>query len=228
MGRAPLQGWSRLARGTRLRERLAREHFVAVGGHVDEGSDDDGHLLHVGLLDALVDIHVGVMRTGVVVHGVLNELETGKADGVVGKVIGSAGIANAESGHSKIVEGFHPGGEKRSYHFVALKVDAANLAGGVVDVEVGVEFGVFGKSLDYIFAGLTHFGIGEVLLDVGARAEKPLFLAGPEAEADGTAHLEAGSLENADGFEHDSGTSSVVGGAGSPVPGIEVPAEHDD
>src|SRR2546426_1483529 len=36
----------RWARGARVREGVARDHFVAGCGHVDEGGDDHGHLLH--------------------------------------------------------------------------------------------------------------------------------------------------------------------------------------
>src|SRR5580704_10931477 len=71
----------------RFWQRFAREHFVAVGGQVDEARYDYGHLLHVRLLNALVYVHVGVVGAGVVVHGILDELEAGEADGVVGEMI---------------------------------------------------------------------------------------------------------------------------------------------
>src|SRR5207245_309537 len=64
----------------RLRQRLARKHFVAVGGHVDERGDDDGHLLHVGFLDAFVNVHVGMMGARIVVQGILDELKAGQAN----------------------------------------------------------------------------------------------------------------------------------------------------
>ena len=67
-----------------------------------------------------------------------------------------------------------------------------------------------------------------MLLDVGAGAEEALLFAGPEADADGAAHFEAGGFQDANGFEHDGGAGAVVGGASAGVPGIEVRAEHDD
>src|SRR5258708_8884890 len=135
-------------------------------------------------------------------------------------MISAAGIADSEGVHAEIVERDHPRGKDGGDHFVALKVDAANLASAVVDVVVGVELGMLGR-------GLHHFGIGEMLLDVGARAEQALLFAGPEANANGAAHLEAGGLEDADSFEHYGGTCPVVGGAGSRAPRIEVTANPD-
>src|SRR5881296_1734052 len=87
----PYTGLSGLrARRLRLGQGLARNHFVAIGGQVDEGSDDHGHLLHVRLLDALVDVHVGMVGARVVVQRVLDELKAGEADGVEGQVVGAA------------------------------------------------------------------------------------------------------------------------------------------
>src|SRR5207302_3539589 len=82
------------ARGLRFGQGLARDHFVAVGGQVDERSDDHGHLLHVRLLNALVDVHVGMMSARVVVQRILDESKTGQADGIESKVIGTSGVAD--------------------------------------------------------------------------------------------------------------------------------------
>src|SRR6266849_6592388 len=106
----------RRVRGLGLRQGLAREHFVAIGGQVDEGSHDHGHLLHIRLLDAFVDVHVGVMGTRVVVQGVLDELKTGEADGIEGQVIGAAGVADSECIHAEVVERNHPCGEDGRHH----------------------------------------------------------------------------------------------------------------
>src|SRR6185369_1934460 len=63
-------------------EWLAWELFVAHGGEIDKGGHNDGRLLHVVLLQAVEDVHRGVMRAGVVFQLVLNELKTGQAYGV--------------------------------------------------------------------------------------------------------------------------------------------------
>src|SRR5256886_8113084 len=124
-----------------------------------------------------------MMSARVVVQRVLDELKTGQADRIESKVIGTSGVADGKGIHAKVVERFHPGGEDGGDHFIALEIDAANLTSAVVDVVVGVELGMFGR-------GLHHFGISEMLLDVGARAEQTLLLARPEADANGAAHLE--------------------------------------
>src|SRR5438445_6532452 len=217
-----LHGFLRLrARGLRFGQGLARDHFVAVGGQVDERSDDHGHLLHVRLLNALVDIHVGMVSARVVVQRILNKLKTGQADCIERKVIGAAGVADGERVHAKVMERLHPCGEDGGDHFIPLEIDAADFAGAVVNVVVGVELGVFGSRLH-------HFGIGEMLLNVSAGAEQALFFAGPEADANGAAHLEASGLENADGFEHHAGACAIVGGAGATMPGIDVRADDND
>src|SRR6266571_1948766 len=136
-------------------------------------------------------------------------------------MISAASIADSECVHAEIVERDHPRGKDGGDHFVALQIDAANPASAVVDVVVSVELGMLRR-------GLHHFGIGEMLLDVSAGAEQALLFPGPEANADGATHLEASGLEDADGFEHDRGAGTVIGGAGSRVPRIEVSAKHDD
>ena len=74
------------------------------------------------------------------------------------------------------------------------------------------------KSFDFVGAGLCDFAIGEVLFDVRDGAEKALLFAGPEADADGAAHFEAGGLEDANGFDHDGRTSAVVCGSSAGLP----------
>src|SRR5580692_12925930 len=107
-------------RGAWFWQWFALDHFVAVGGQVDEARDDDRHLLHVWFLNALVDVHVGVMRARVVVHGILDELEAREPDGVVRKMVGAAGVADRQCGHPQIVEGDHPSVEEGGDHLIAL------------------------------------------------------------------------------------------------------------
>src|SRR5689334_12192857 len=193
--------WLR-ARGLRLRQRLAREHFVAVGCHIDERSDNDGHLLHVRLLDTFVNVHVGVMGASGVVQWILNELKTWQADAVEGKVIGAACVSDGESIHAEIMEWDHPGGKNGSDHFVALQINATDFARAIVYVVVGIEFGVLGKSLNKFCGRVGSLAIPEVLFHIGTRAEQALFFARPETDTNGAAHFEPGGLEDADGFEH--------------------------
>ena len=104
---------------------------------------------------------------------------------------------------------------------MALQVHAADFAAAVVQVEIAGKFGVLGGHLH-------GFGIGEVFLHVGARAEESLFLAAPQADAHGAVELQVERLQDAHHLDHDGAAGAVVGGAGAGVPGIEVRADHHD
>ena len=90
-------------------------------------------------LQALVGVHVGVVGAGLVVHRVLDELEAGNADGVEGEVIGAAGVAMVMVVTPRSLSGAIHWAKMGPTAAVVLRVDAADFAGAVVDVEVGVE-----------------------------------------------------------------------------------------
>ncbi|OQC35203.1 MAG: hypothetical protein BWX64_02559 [Acidobacteria bacterium ADurb.Bin051] len=69
---------------------------------------------------------------------------------------------------------------------------------------------------------------GEVGLCVGARAEQPLLLGGPECEADRAPGLHADRLEDPRRLHDDRDARAVVGRAGARVPRVEVGARHHD
>src|SRR5215469_10969195 len=118
------------------------------------------------------------MRTARVLHRVLNELESGKADRIEGNVIGAARIANGDGGSAQIPEWRQPGFENRAHHIVALQIYAADTAGAVIEVEIAGEFGVLRFAL--------HVGgIGEMILHVGAGSDQSLLLGAPERNAHG-------------------------------------------
>ena len=109
--------------------------------------------------------------------------------------------------------------EDRPHHFVALQIDAADLAGAVVDVEVAGEAVVLGR-------GLHGRRVGKVVLDIGRRAEQPFFFAAPERHAHGAVHFQVERFQNAHHFHGHGGAGAVIGGARAHVPGIEVAAHH--
>jgi hypothetical protein len=92
----------------------ARQFLRARRRVVNEDRFDDGHLFQIGLLDAIVDIHVGVVGTGVIVHRVLNELEARQTNAVEGQVIGAAGIANGNHAGGKIFQRRKPSTGRRA------------------------------------------------------------------------------------------------------------------
>ena len=126
------------------------------------------------------------------------------------------------------MEGLHPGGEDGGNHFISLEIDAADFAGAIVDVVVGVKLGVLGSDFDELGGWIFGFGIAEMLLNIGPGTEQALLFAGPKADADCATHLDAGGFKDADGFEHDGRAGAVVGSASSCVPGIEMRTKHDD
>ena len=82
------------------------------------------------------------MRALLVLDFVLDELEAGQADAVERDVVGAAGVALGDGRDAEVLERLDPGCEDRRDGVILLRVDAADLAGAVVEVEVGGEFGV--------------------------------------------------------------------------------------
>src|SRR5262249_44515608 len=117
--RASRRGWNRPARQLLVeRRRLVNER-----GH------DDGGLLQVVGRDAVEDVLVGVVGAGLVLDGVLDELEGGQADAVERLVIGAERAGGGERRGAQVAEGLEPAAEDGADAFVALGIDAADLAG---------------------------------------------------------------------------------------------------
>ena len=70
-------GWLRSRR-----QWLARKQVGPGRGVVDERRDDGRHLPEVGRLDAIVDVHVRVVRPRVVLDRILDELKAGQSHGI--------------------------------------------------------------------------------------------------------------------------------------------------
>src|ERR1051326_6876523 len=133
-------------RGRRWRQlffdRLAREHLVALRRHVHKRRHDYRHLLKVFRLEAIVDVHVGVVGARVVLDGVLYELEAGNTYRIERKVVSAAGVAHGQGIHSEIVEGLHPGLEDRLSGLVLLQIETPDLSCAVIDVEIDGNLGL--------------------------------------------------------------------------------------
>ena len=63
----------------------------------------------------------------------------GKPNRIEGQVIGAAGVAVADRRHAEVLQRRNPLREDGRDRQVLLRVDAANLAGAVVEVVVGIE-----------------------------------------------------------------------------------------
>ena len=76
------------------------------------------------------------MGAAFVIHRVLNELEAGDARGIERLMVGAAGIAHGKRIHAKITKRLHPRFKDRLDPGILLHVNAANLAGAVIHVEI--------------------------------------------------------------------------------------------
>ena len=172
---------------------LARQHLRPHGRVPGEAGDDHGRLHQVVALEALVGVEVGVVRAGLVLDLVLDELEARQADPVEGLVVGAGGVVHRHGRHAEVLERRDPALEDRDDRGVLLGVDAPDLSGPVVDVEVRRELRVLGLRRDRPgrlpeVVGLLLLRVGhrrarrEVVRDVGLGAEEPLLLAAPERD----------------------------------------------
>ena len=59
-------------------QRFPRNHLIAIRSVINKGCDDHCVLHHVGRLDALVHVHVRMVRSRVVFEGILNETKSGQ------------------------------------------------------------------------------------------------------------------------------------------------------
>lgn len=97
----------------RLGHREPRQHLRPHGGVIREAGPHDRHPHHVALLNAAVDVHIGVMRAGAVFDGVLQEAEALQANPTEGRVVHAAGLARGRgTGTGRLVsmhvEKFNP------------------------------------------------------------------------------------------------------------------------
>ena len=145
----------------------------------------------------------------------------GHAGVVERHVIGRHDRARPDDRDAEVVQRRHPRFEDRPRRHVALQPDAANLAAAVVGVEVGGD-------LRLLRLQRHRLDVGDVLADVGARAEQPLLLAAPQADPDRPARLGADRLQNPQRLHHRAAAGRVVGGAGRVGVRVEVRAEQDD
>ena len=159
----------------------------------------------------VVHVVIGVVRAGHVVERILDELEAGKTHRVERLVVGASGVGQRQRRRSEVLERREPRLEDRPDHVVALKIDAADPAAAVVQVEIRGQARVLGPERH-------RERVGEVRLHVGARTEEPLLLAAPERQAHGAVHLQIKRLQDTHRLQDHGAAGRVVGGAGPAVP----------
>src|SRR5450432_516576 len=117
-------------------------------------------------------------------------------------MVRAACVANGQSRRAKVVEGREPCVEDGARHVVALKVDSANLTTAVIEVKIT-------SQLRMLLLRRHLRRIGEVLLHIRLRTEKPLLLPGPQRKAHSAARFQSSGFENANRF-HDYGAAGCV------------------
>ena len=122
--------------GLRIRQRLARQHLVALGGVVYKDRFDRRNLLQVAGLQSFHDILVGVVGAAFVIQIVLDELEARNPDSIEAQVIGTACIAIRNGGDAQILQRRDPLSKNRRNGRVTLRVDAADFARAIVHIEI--------------------------------------------------------------------------------------------
>lgn len=181
-----------------VREGFAGHHLFAFRGVVEEDRLDDRGLHQVSRVEAFDGVHIGVVGTCLVVHGVLDELEARQADGVEGEMVRAAGIARGESGCGEVGQGSEPLFEDRANGVVALEIDATDATCAIIQVVVGVERlpllgglqragGLARQTRAGIASGAFLLELTEVLFYVAFGAVQALLFSAPERDADGAA-----------------------------------------
>src|SRR5579859_479466 len=122
-----------------MRQGQAWQHGIALGGVADKDSHNDGRLLHVWFGEALISIEICVCAAGLVVAGILDELESRETDLNKGEVIGGPGITQRDRGEAEIADRGYPLLENRSDCRVSFGENTQKPASAIVGIEVGIE-----------------------------------------------------------------------------------------
>src|SRR6202140_2744156 len=162
------------------------------------------------------------MRTRDVVELVLDELKAGNAHVIEGLVISASSISPADGSNTKVLQRLDPLLKNRRFGDVLLQINAEDLAGAVVHVEVSGNLLLIGfefKRPTRFAQPLRQFGLvrrgrewhkAEMLLHVSDRAKQALLFSGPQANANRTPWLYLKCVENAHHFHRDHSASSIV------------------
>ena len=174
-----------------MRQRLARQHLVALRRVVEEDRFHGRNLLQVGGLQPLHHVLIRVVRAALVVQRVLDELESRNAYCIEAQVVGAAGVAVGDGGYAQVLERRDPLRKDGRDGRVALGVDAANLAGAVIHIEVTGDELLFRLYFEgpscaphelrqlQLVGRRRGFGCAKVDGAIALRAEDALFFSGP-------------------------------------------------
>ncbi len=148
------------------------------------------------------------MSPRIVLDRVLYELEPRQPHSIERLMVGSTGIPQRKRSRSHFAERREPGAEDRSDGFVSLQVDASNLAGAVIEVEVTGELRLLGSQCESRRApggrrSLLRLicSFAEVFRYISARAQESLFFSAPQAYSNRAPGLQSDRLNNSHRLE---------------------------
>src|SRR6185295_8166531 len=138
-----------------------------------------------------------------VLNFVLNKLEARQANRVKRKMIGSARVGYRKRGGAHFAERCQPLTKDWPDRFVILQIDAADLAGAVIEIEVGTEFFIVRFRYQHArrragrrrrcrgwttgSTGRRSFQFAKVFGHVSLRSQQSLLFSGPQSYSDGAA-----------------------------------------
>src|SRR3972149_2777641 len=164
------------------------------------------------------------MGPRIVLYGVLNELETRKADRIEREVVRSSGVGEGDRFRCRIIERCKPLAENAACFLVPLQVNSSESAGAVVMIEIYGEFLVSRFCLQRSRCSSHHhlhhirLPLAVGVFHISPRTKQALFLAAPERNSDGSARLQAKLLDNADSLQGCRRTGTVIGSSRACVP----------
>src|SRR5262245_57519929 len=98
-------------------------------------------------------------------------------------------------------------------------MDSSDFSGAIIQIEITTELCVL---------GFERHGdaVSEMFPYVGSRSVESLLFTGPESQPDGAIHFQVQSFEDPQGFQDYRAADAVIRGAGTGMPGVQVPAQH--
>src|SRR5580658_5579636 len=122
---------------------FAGDHPGPHGGEIDEAGLNHCGLLEVFDGEVVIVVFVAMMGSGLVVEWVLDELKAGDAHRVEAQVVGRTRVMEGYRGRAEIPKRREPLAENTCGRVIALRKDAPDPAGAVVEIVVGGYSGGF-------------------------------------------------------------------------------------
>lgn len=179
------------------------------------------------------------MNPGLVIQRVLYKLEGRQAETAQEHMVGSTRGFSNHRVRAKASKWIQPLVKDRYHREIPFGVNAADLAGTVVNVEIARKVREAGQNMHGIRIGQKirrqpgflrirgRRSMSEMAFDIGARAQQSFFFAGPEGEANRALGPHTDGGQNARRLHHHRAARPVVGSAIPGDPAIQMRTGHD-